>query len=474
MKVKKKKAIFICRLCEGVLAVIKYVSGSNGVRKFEGPETETFSGGIDDKELPQKIGRVFKKLGYSSEPIVVSLPRSQATCRYLKIPSTAPREIEKILHLQASRYLPYQAEELITGYQLISTDNQGYADVNLVIVQRGLIERYLEILKGLKPGNFSIVLSSYGLTNLYNHLNPQEAGIVMVLDINGTQAELAIISHKKLILSRAFKINQEETGWKDIFVEEVSKTAGAYAKDFSQQELNKIIIFGGNKNLEDLAEILNKRFALPTEVLSYSQRLNLAENLSKSISDSGVSSADVIGLGIEEIPDSLNLLPQELKEATGRASGRKEKIRLAAFIAVIICIFALGLAKNLDNKSRYLEKLKIELAKVSQEAKPLEELTDRMEAIRKRAQKEFSSLDIIYELHKIMPDQLSLISIDYEENGAMILRGQAAELDSVFTLVAQMEESEVFKKFNVKVRYATKKRTAAGEITDFEILCLRK
>ena len=54
------------------------------------------------------------------------------------------------------------------------------------------------------------------------------------------------------------------------------------------------------------------------------------------------------------------------------------------------------------------------------------------------------------------------------------MRGQAQELNSVLAFVAQLEGSAVFKKFNVKIRYATKKKIVSGEIVDFEIACLKR
>ena len=73
-----------------------------------------------------------------------------------------------------------------------------------------------------------------------------------------------------------------------------------------------------------------------------------------------------------------------------------------------------------------------------------------------------------------MPGGASLISLTYEQDKHVILHGQASELSRVFEFVARLEKSAVFKNFNVKVRYATKKRIQAGEIIDFEILCTKR
>ena len=81
---------------------------------------------------------------------------------------------------------------------------------------------------------------------------------------------------------------------------------------------------------------------------------------------------------------------------------------------------------------------------------------------------------MLYALHQIMPAEVSLLSLDYDEDSQVTLRGQAPELNSVFALVGKLEESEVFKNFNVKVRYATKKKIQESEIIDFEIACSKK
>ena len=472
LRPKKRQAIFICSITENDFRVIKCLN--NHSRDFVGWEVEKIPPGIEDKALAEKLNQVFKKLEYNDNPVVFSLARSQATCRYLKVPTQAPEEIEKIVSLQASRYLPYSANELITAYQAIKTDAQGYAHINLVIVHKDVIERYLKIFNTLKVARLCIILSSYGLCNFYNYIGLKDTRPAIIVDIDSNNVELAIISNQKLLFSRYFKLNRTQPNWEDLFIDEIKKTNDAYAKEAGPELPCKIILLGTGKGAQEFKGVISKQAQLPVEVLSYSEKIRLSRELLDSMLNSESSFVSLVGLGLGAMEESLNILPPDIKEKQRKLTQYKERLRTILFISGIAVIWFLGIAKNLDNKTKYLLRLKAELGKIAKEAQPLEEIEKRFDLLRKRAKKKPTSLDLIYELHRIMPDGISLVNLNYEEDNQVTLKGQTIELNSVFSLVSQLEKSAVFRNFAVKVRYATKRKTQAGEIVDFEIGCAKK
>jgi Tfp pilus assembly protein PilN len=179
-------------------------------------------------------------------------------------------------------------------------------------------------------------------------------------------------------------------------------------------------------------------------------------------------------LGLKETEESLNLLPPDIREKTKEIARHKEWLQVILFICGIILVLGLGVTKSLDNKALYLKQLKTELNKISKDARPLEEIEKRIKFVEGSLQKKPSSLEVLYELHRSIPSQISLTDFSYEEAGQIVLRGQTLELNSVFAFVSQLENSPALKEFNIKVRYATKKKTRTGEIIDFEIACLLK
>lgn len=429
--------------------------------------------GLSDKEISEKLAQSFKKLDYKKEPIIVSLPRNKATCRYLKVPASSPSEIEKIVALQAFKYLPYPAEELITGYEVISIDKDGYSDINLVIVHKEIIERILRLLEGLRPSGIKIVLSSFGLAGFYNYLNGGESQRVMAVDIDPSLSELIITYREKLLFSRSLRIDQTQVGWEKAFIYEINKSLEAYAKEISREKIEKVAVVGRVGTGQEFISLLNKETGFNAEILT-DEKNNLAQQLKDSIAASGKSFSSLLGLGLKEIEESLNLLPEERKAKIGQEARRKENLQFMLLLGAILLILGLGVAKNLDNQARYVERLKAELNKISKEVKPVEEIENRLRILEKQSREKPSPLEVLYELNKLVPQEVYLVSLNYEEASEITLRGQTGELNSIFAFVAQLEKSPAFKNFNIKVRYATKKSVLTGEVIEFEIVCLKK
>lgn len=470
-----KKAVFICQIMEGSIKVVKCLTNGGHKRELACLEYHKVPVDADDKVITDALKQALRKAGYANNPIILSLPRSQATCRYIKIPSNDPKEIDRIALLQAPRYFPYQADELVSGYQVISIDKEGYSDINLTIVHKDLIERYQRILRGLKPEKISVTLSSYGLLNLYSYIEPvRELAPVMLAAIDSTQVELAVVFNRKLLFSRAFKLDTLKPQWESLFIDEINKTKDAYLKESGHNPPAKIVILGEEAMAGEISGLLNKHASYIVKALAYRDSLNSSKDLWKDVSDYSGSFAGMIGLGIQDVEKSLNLAPYSVREKERKKSIRKDKVKAFVSIAGIIFILAMGIAKNFDNKYKYLEELKIELNETRESAKGLEDMEARSTMLEERLIKRPSIQDVIYTLHKIVPDQVNLANFIYEEDGEVVLRGQAKELDSVFMLVSGLEKSEAFRDFSIKVRYAAKKVSQSGEIVDFELACLKR
>ncbi len=469
---RRSNVVFICQITEGFLKVVKCAIRGAFNKEIIGLEIEPLEPNTDDKKLADKLNLVFQRLGYGNSPVVLSLPRSQITCRNLKIPSKIPQEIEKIANLQAPRYLPYTSDELITGFQLIRTDKEGYSNILLVIAHKDIINRYASILKGLRPLKISIIPSSNGIADLYRHIKPLDSDTVMLVDIDLEVIEFVVVGDGKLLFSRSIRLGSF-SDWENLFISEVNKTKEAYAKELNKEPIRRIVFMGPQRIASRCQEIINSQKDIPAEILSYIPKVKFLKGIEDKLIVSGNSFTSLIGLGLKEAPATLNLLPKDIKEKENKNLQVRLYLRLAALIASVIIIWAIALDKNVDNKQQYLERLKFELAKVSKEAIPLEDMEKKFKALENKNQKRVLILDYLHELYRVVPEQISLTNLIYEE-GKITLRGETGELNSVLAFVSQLENSPVFKQFNIKMKYATQKKTQAGEVVGFEINCTNK
>ncbi|KPK98756.1 MAG: hypothetical protein AMJ95_02605 [Omnitrophica WOR_2 bacterium SM23_72] len=471
----RKKFTFSCSVTDTAFKVIKCKSVHDAkVPEFLEVQGLPLPPNCDEKKLSDLWQQALKKMGYDHHPVIVCLPRNQATCRYLKVPAVAPSQIEKMSNLQASRYLPYPANELVTAFDIISTDKEGYAYINLTIVQKNNIERILNILKNLKASSMSIILSSYALLDLYLLFKPGVQDTTMIIDVDAQYAELTVVASKKLLFSRSVKMDRYASGWKDALFDEIDKTLETYMESISLEPIRKFALVGVSIAMQELKEALEAKFSLPAEILTLGPKINIPAKLSDEILSFELSFAACLGLCIKEPQASLNLLPQDIKKEANKFISRKKSLQAVALVLVVMMAWGIGSVKHLDNREKYLQSLRSELGNISKNAKPLEDIERRFELLEARSLNVSSSLDILHELHAIVPADATLVSMSFEENKQVILRGQSPELNSVFALVERIEKSSVFKPFGIKVRYATKKKTASGDMVDFEIECLKK
>jgi len=470
---RMKAATYICQITEGSLKVVTSCVSDGGKREIQDIDFQKITPGLSDQELSEKITQMFRKLGFKNSPIIVALPCSKVTCRQFKVPAQAAGEIEKIASLQAARYLPYPAEELVTGYQVISTSSDGYSLINLVIVHKDVITRTLKMFERLKATDVSIILSSYGLSLFYDQVSSNVSPLVMFVDFNGIDSEVVILRDKQVLFSRSFKLFSQQPGVEQQCVDEISKSLDIYHKESTKDQLPQIV-FMAQAATPEVRNVLKGQFGAPAAELIFPESLKISAKVKEFLKNSEDSFLSLLGLGLEEVADSLNLLPRQLKEKITLLSLRKERKTIAVFVLATLLIFSFAVNRHLDNKARYLLRLKEELSKIAKEAAPLEGIEKRFRFISGGSQGKDSTLDLIRELYQIIPSEIKLVTFSYEEGEKVVVRGQARELNPVFAFVGKLEKSPAFKTFKIKIRYATWHNNRSGALVDFEVICSKK
>ncbi|MFH1338992.1 MAG: pilus assembly protein PilM [Candidatus Omnitrophota bacterium] len=442
----KKKGGFICQINPESLQVVSWQIIKNKPEVLK-TEIEPITQDLNDEQISERLNRLFKRLGLNKEPIIISLPRILATCRYLKLPSCESAEIERMAKFQAGRFLPYPADELVVGFSLIRRDSQGYSFVNLIIVHRDMVERLLKILKQWKTQIEAILLSSYAPAYWYRKIKPkQEQKPVMILNVEQSNGEIAVVCQGNLLFSRAFKLPESKSEIYRCIAEEVDKTLKSYQKETAEAQPANLILTGLTEEL--LKDIKDLKLNLPIEYIT------------------GNPLAAVAG---ERIESCLNLLPPREKEKRKKLSLTKEYLRIICLIFGIIFFLSLGLLITLHNKKVYLSRLKQELEIISPQVKAIEDMDKRIRIIGTQIWQMPKAIDALYEIYRFLPKEISLTALIYEENNQIVLRGQTRDLSAVFNAVSTFEKSGLFS--NVKVRYATRKKIQIQEVIDFEIVC---
>ena len=191
-----------------------------------------------------------------------------------------------------------------------------------------------------------------------------------------------------------------------------------------------------------------------------------SKNISSDISLSlcGVSSLS----DVKKVPD---LLPCSFVSASERhdlLQGKKlSKIAALVFLTVVVT----GVFSLFFQQFNRIKKYEVLLSSIGTEAKQLAETIEVLDLLDRAQQKQKISLELIYQIHTLIPNTIYLTALDYEaDNTSVSIRGVAKSISQVSDLVLRMQKSELLK--NAEVRYAKNKKNKDEDQVDFEITCL--
>jgi len=438
-------------------------------------------GSLSDEELARKISDLAGELKINPRYIILSIPRHLTTTRNLDLPSVNPLEIKDMIELQIGKQTPYAGDEVIRDYQILGSDADGYSKVLLVIVHRDIVNRYFKILESAGLAVQKVSFSSEGLLNwrslVYKEKIPLDKAHILI-EVDYDTSDFEVVLNDKLIFGRSISLGfsrmagQREL-WQKKFVDEINHSIYAYQNEIVGKEINKIIISRPRLAGDTLDKaVLEKKFGLSVEIIDQFRNIPLTEEGAKAYNDlkrADISFAGLIGLGLSTGEHKINLVPQEhLISKAVREKGKDLYLMgiLLAFILVAVSGVFLG---KMYNKERYLGQLKQRLEEIQNKAKELNARIRGIETIKDRVYTRGLSLNLLYEVHRIILPEIHLVSLSFDGKESLTVRGQSNEMSEVFTFVNKLEESAYF--HNVKSKYATKRTVEGKEVTDFEIEC---
>ena len=436
---------------------------------------------LSDEEISSKVTELAFELKINSRYLILSIPRHLTTTRNLDLPSANPLEIKEMIELQIGKQTPYSSDEVIKDYQILGSNADGYSKVLLVIVHRDIVDRFFKILDaaGLKVQKVSF--GSEGLLNwknlVYREKLPAEKAQILI-EVDYDTSDFEVVLNDKLVFGRSISLGFSQFPgqleiWQKKFIEEVNHSIYAYQNEIMGKEIDKIIISRPRLVGDSLDKaVLEKEFGLSVEIIDQFKDVPLTEEGANSYNNlirTDLSFVGLVGLGLPSGEHKIDLVPQE--HQIGKAVKEKGKdLYLMGMLLVFILVAVSGVfLGRMYNKERYMGQLKQRLVEIQNKTKELNSMVRGIETIKDRVYTRGESLNLIYEVHKVIPPGIHLVSMSFDGKENLTLRGESNEMSEVFDFVTKLEESDYFQ--NVKSKYATKRKVEDKEMTDFEISC---
>lgn len=418
------------------------------------------------KEIRSLVSK--HKLGKSH--LYVSFPRHLVTIRNVRLPAVNEDEVKNMAELQAIKFLPYSREEMVIAYKTIDTTKEGYTDILLILAQRKSVDRYVEIFKNAGISIEKMALSSEGLFNWYSRLELGYEQPVAVIDLDRHHTHIQIVSGRRMLFSRSVSFNTEAgIADKDMLLREIKLSFDSFLKEQGER-VSRIILSGSEDYAKDLSVFFRDSLLMPCEHVEQLQRIKVNEPAGKSLVQfKKASFTYLLGIVLESKNLDVNLLPPLIIHKKDQEVLKNELIKTSAlFLTVLVAAFVIT-QKKMNDKRAYLRKIDSRLKEIEPEVKRLSKLKENIELVQNQLAFQGSSVDIIRELYTLLPEDVSLALLEFEDKNRVLVRGTTKELSRAFDLLPILEKSPYFE--NVEINFATKRTFKNTEFADFEIIC---
>jgi len=428
-----------------------------------------------DEDISKKLQDLVKNLNIKQSSLNVVIPRNLITLRNVSFPSHNPNEIKEMIDLQSARFIPHSKEDVIIDYLILDKDPSGYSRVLLTIAHKDVIKRYLKIIGGSLSRPEIVSLSSQGVCSLYSmyqkKTNKTEEGIILLVDIDATTTDVCFYN-KKLVFSRSISFGIKDfTGENlDNLIREFHLTLSTFKKETQSQEISKIILFSSG-GIEAFSDRLKSEFSIPLEIINSSSIVSMEKGLSlpDQVLQHKCSDSVVLGFSANKHPRFIDLLPRGVHEEKEKYLKYKKLISLGILLVLAVTSIATGVFTRMHKKEQYIRRLEDSLKRTSPDVTYVNEMTKKLQLVKERLNPEILTIDILTELYKTMPENMSLSALEMDEGRNLLLEGLALAMSDVVDFQKRLTRSNYFSK--VEIKYATKKKTKGRQVTDFKIAC---
>jgi len=464
---------------------------------------ETFITQTLTEQLGQRTG--------APPALTLLIPRCDTVVKFLTLPSTDLAEIRKMIDFEIEHHLPFPQAE--ADYQVLRRDG-ARSQVLLAAVPSADLTRQLAVFEKIGILPRTVEVSALALYNALAPLTTRQ-GITVHLAVGSRFTDINIIQDGQLVVSRGVTFGsrqltdrlaevlnvsfenaenikkkhgilllKKETNaveqtfsgeacrWADLLVVEIQRTIQSFQMNLGMKHVDRLILTGGGAQLTHLNEYLKEKLQIPVMVPKLPSDIEVAadqdifeEHLHALLPLLGTTQPQ---RGSRQDNVTINLLPRRMKSSLLRRKTRaRQTVHLAAAL-IGLAAFCLVPLSLLGARSRQIQSINARIAHLKPQLRLAEDLKEKISTIEDYISTKTSCMTVLREISLLVSDDIMINKLDFEQNRAVTLTGEAASHASVVDLSRALNESKMFT--SATLNY-TRKKDRQTNTVDFEIVC---
>ncbi len=430
-----------------------------------------------DQEISKTLEEIFSSKKIHTENIVLGVSRRFVMLRHLSLPSHIDAEIKKMVDLQAIRQMPYAREDVVLDYFVIDKEPSGYARVLAVIVHKDVLQRYLKIFTDAHLTLHKLTLSSSGLLGWYVYQTTKTkvkmAAAVAMINVDSVVSEFCFFYNQKLLFSRNLNFGAKDLTDEGIggFLEEIQVTISAYQKENPGKDISRMLVSSSLSQAVLLKNKIEAELSISTDVVDPLSTIGKSKDLQLPISlyQKGVSLMLGVGLCLSKQDKLINLLPAEVSLSRETQYLKQEWVKLVVLVGIAGGLLVTGFGLQIYQKRSQLKTLEQKFTESRSKVDAIKRKMEQLDVIQKQFNDRVLMVDVIQELYRLTPRDITYTVIELGEENSLTLQGVASAGVGINVFQKSLVDSLFFE--NVNLQYATKRKVPEGEITDFKIVC---
>lgn len=449
----------------------KQMRGRNVISACEIREIQQYT----DDEIFKILTEVALSKNIQTDRLNLIIPRRNVILRQLKLPSQNPAEIRKMIALQLVSQIPYALEDVNYSYVVLDKDTKGYTNVVVIIIHRDITSRLFNIFNKLNMMPGKLTLSSFGLLEwliFQEHRKKFDIEYpAMLINIDLTSSEICFCHNGQLYFSRNIDMGAKDLHTDNIvgLISQIELSLGVYKKESMGPEIKKVYILSTLTETLAFGSKLEQELKIPTRVLTSFENVLCQKNINLgSMKDqAGVALAVSLGMHLADQKRLLNLMPQEVHDTKNTSLRRRRWVKFILLFITAFFLVTLILGKEMYENMVYLDQVKEQIEEIQPKLKKVKEKKEFVEVLNNELVERIFVSDIIVDLFKIAPEEISFRSLNMDNKGNLTIQGYAQTGSSVNDFQRKLVRSTVFG--DVNLQYATKRKVFNMDVTDFKI-----
>ncbi len=396
---------------------------------------------------------------------VLVIPACQCITRYAVLPSVDSAEIDKMLEFELPNIAPYNTQPWAWDFSVIGQQEDGASKVLIVLSPLSIIDRHLINLLslGIKPRVISTSAMFHSLLLSEGKTLP-DSNSVGCFFFDNDYMDFFTIENGKVSFLRGVRLKKEFCEDSRLVEAEIKRSLSTIKDHGYIGCPDAFLTINTNNPTINFAKIVEAVLGVSVKKIEsaslYNEHLSIIDKLPALGSDHNLSPA--------HHKTQVNLLPKHLKEKHRHGKQRRQLALHALKVCLILLLAFLCLKANIRRKNRLLERYEQRLSTISPMAEKLQFLQQQLAIIENQLHGGVATLDIISELYRVLPGDVTVHYLSIEQDNKIVIRAQARLLSQAFDCISPLEQSDYFD--NVKQNYANQRQIQESVLIDFEIV----